>query len=247
MKNILIGQPQPSNEKSPYFELIRKHKVNITFQPFISIEEISTHDFLNQKIKIEKFKSIIFVNKNSINHFFRICKDLKITLPPTFLYFCSNETTALYLKNFIDYKKRKVFFGTDSSYSNLFESILKYKKETPLLYPCALNKDSELIEWLDKGKIAYTPAEMYKIVYENLKDIFVDTKYHIICFLTPASVESFCSNFPNFKQNNTVFFAFGHKTAETLIKKSFKVTIKLPNEITSSLSTSLDSFLSKQG
>ena len=137
IENILITQAKPEGEKSPYFEMAKKYNVKLNFQPFIRVEPISAKDFRKQKIEIPAYSAVIFTSRNAIDHFFRTCEELKITISQHTKYFCITEAVALYLQKFILYRKRKVFYGADGTNKNLFDVINKHKEHEQFLYPCS--------------------------------------------------------------------------------------------------------------
>ena len=218
IKNILITQSRPESDRSPYFELERKYNVQIEFQPFINLEGIPGKDFRKQKIDITMFTSVILTSRNAIEHFFRTCDELKINISQNTKYFCVNESVALFLQKFILYRKRKVFFGSDGTNKNLFETINKHKENEKFLYVCSENQqDNEIESWLKNHNCEYQLAFMYRTVSADVKEILSRHNFEIICFFTPSGVRSLFENLPKYKQNGTYIGCFGlntHKAAE---------------------------------
>src|SRR5215218_7875031 len=202
-KKVLITQPRPESEKSPYFELGRKYDVELDFYPFIRLEAISAKDFRKQKIDIQTHTAVIFTSRNAIDHFFRVCEEMKISVSQDTKYFCITEAVALYLQKFILYRKRKVFYGTDGTNKSLFDVISKHKEHERFIYPCSESFDSEITNWLRSNNCEYATPVLYKIISNDIKEIFIKNTYDVICFFTPGGVKSFLENFPKFEQNGT--------------------------------------------
>jgi len=244
MQNILITQARPENEKSPYFEMARKYKVNLEFQPFIRVEGIPSKEFRKQKIDIPAYSAVIFTSRNAIDHFFRTCEEMKITVSQHTKYFCITEAVALYLQKFILYRKRKVFYGADGTNKSLFDVINKYKEQESFLYPCSQSFDSEITNWLKANDCEYATPVLYSIISNDVKEIFEKNSYDIICFFTPGGVKSFVENFPKFKQNGTRIGAFGDNTFKAASAAGLTLDIKAPQPKMPSMVSALEHFLS---
>lgn len=170
IKSILITQPRPDSEKSPYFELAKKFDVQLDFHPFIRVEGVVSRDFRKQKIDIAGYTAVIFTSRNAIDHFFRICEEMKISVSQDTKYFCIAEAVALYLQKFILYRKRKVFYGADGSNKGLFDVINKHKDNEKFLYPCSETQDNEITTWLKNNRCEYATPVLYRTVSNNVKD-----------------------------------------------------------------------------
>lgn len=245
IQNILITQAKPENDKSPYFELARKYKVNLFFAPFIRVEPIASKEFRKQKIDIPSYTAVIFNSRNAIDHFFRTCEEMRITMSQEAKYFCITESVALYLQKFILYRKRKVFFSSDGTNKNLFEVIDKYKDQERFLYPCSQSFDSEITNWLNSNNCDYAIPVLYEVISNDVKDILTKHNYEIICFFTPLGVKSFTENCPSFNQNGTVIGAFGDNTRKAVIAAGFHPDIIAPQPKAPSMVSALESFLSE--
>ncbi len=243
IQNILISQPRPENEKSPYFELARKFNLNIEFESFIRVEAVSAKEFRKQKIDLSTYTAIIFTSRNSIDHFFRICDEMRITISAEIKYFCVTEAVALYLQKFILYRKRKVFFGTDGTNKSLFGEINKFKAQERFLYPCSENFDSEITNWLIFNKCDYAIPVLYKVISNDVTQILKKHAYQIICFFTPLGVKSFIENCPDYNQNGTLLGVFGDNTFKAVVKAGFHPDIIAPQPETPSMAAALDQFL----
>jgi uroporphyrinogen-III synthase len=244
IQNILVTQARPDNEKSPYFELAKKYKINLSFQPFIRVEPIPSKEFRKQKIDIPSFSAIIFTSRNAIDHFFRTCEEMRITVSQNTKYFCITESVALYLQKFILYRKRKVFYGADGTNKSLFDVINKYKEQENFLYPCSHSFDSEITNWLISNNCVYAIPVLYEIISNDVKEIINKHNYEIICFFTPLGVRSFVENCPSFKQNGTLIGAFGDNTRKAVIAAGMHPDIIAPQPKMPSMVSALENYLS---
>jgi len=243
-QKILITQPRPDSEKSPYFELSKKYSVEIDFHPFIKLEGIPARDFRKQKIEVQNYTGVIFTSRNAIDHFFRICEEMKINVSQDTKYFCITEAVALYLQKFILYRKRKVFFGTDGTNKSMFDVINKHKANEKFLYVCSENQqDNEIVNWLKANDCEFTLAFMYRSVSSDIKDILLKTEYDVICFFTPSGVKSLFDNLPKYKQNGTIIGAFGNNTSKAIEDAGLKLQIKAPLPQTPSMVAALELYL----
>ncbi|NNV56437.1 uroporphyrinogen-III synthase [Limnovirga soli] len=244
-KKILITQPKPESEKSPYFELARKHGVELTFHPFIRLEPIPSREFRRQKIDIVSFTGVIFTSRNAIDHFFRTCDEMKVSINQDTKYFCITEAVALYLQKFILYRKRKVFYGADGTNKSMFDVINKHKENEKLLYVCSENQqDNEIVNWLKNNKCAFQLGFMYRSVSNNVQEALEGKDYHMICFFTPSGVRSLLENYPGFSQNGTLIGAFGNNTIKAIEEAGLTLSIKAPAPQSPSMIAALDQFLS---
>lgn len=242
-KKVLITQPKPEGLKSPYFDLATKYGLALDFHPFIVVEGIPAKDFRKQKIDISAFSAVIFTSRNTIDHFFRICDEMKVTVSQETKYFCITEAVALYLQKFILYRKRKVFYGADGVNKSLFDVINKHKDNEKFLYPCSESFDSEITNWLKNHSCEFATPVLYKIISNDIKDV-IAREYDIICFFTPGGVKSLMENFPKFKQNGTRIGAFGANTFKAAEDAGLTLDIKAPLPQAPSMISALDNFLS---
>src|SRR5437762_3740347 len=168
-QKILITQPRPETDKSPYFELAKRYDVELSFHPFIRLEPIPSKEFRKQKIEIQNFTAVVFTSRNAIDHFFRTCEEMKVSISQDTKYFCITETVALYLQKFILYRKRKVFYGADGTNKSMFEVINKHKENEKFLYVCSENQqDNDIVTWLKNNKCEYQLAFMYRSVSNDI-------------------------------------------------------------------------------
>jgi uroporphyrinogen-III synthase len=245
IKRILITQPRPESDKSPYFELQRKYNLELEFQPFIHLEAIPAREFRKQKIEIPNYSGVIFTSRNAIDHFFRICEEMKINISQDTKYFCITEAVALYLQKFILYRKRKVFYGVDGTNKSLFDVINKHKENEKFLYVCSENQqDNDIVNWLKSNNCGFTLAFMYRSQSTDVKEILIKKEFDVICFFTPSGVKSLFDNLPKFKQNGTVIGAFGSNTFKAVEESGLKLEIKAPDPQAPSMVSALEKYLS---
>jgi uroporphyrinogen-III synthase len=241
---ILITQPRPESDKSPYFELGRKYGVSLDFQPFIQLDAIPAKEFRKQKIDIAAHSAVILTSRNAIDHFFRTCEEMRISVSQDTKYFCITEAVALYLQKFILYRKRKVFYGADGSNKSLFDVISKHKSNEKFLYVCSENQqDSEITGWLKNNGCDFSLAFMYRTVSRDVKELLNTTDFDVICFFTPSGVKSLFDNQPEFRQNGTVIGAFGSNTSKAVEESGLTLGIKAPQPQAPSMVAALDQYL----
>lgn len=241
VKNILVSQPKPDNDKNPYIELARKHSLFMHFRQFIKVEGVSAIDFRTQRVDILQHQAVILTSKQSVDHYFRVCNEMRITVPETMKYFCINEQTAYYLQKYIQYRKRKIFFG-HGTIIDLVDVIRKNREEKFLLPVSDVHKE-QIVDFLDELQIQYTKAVIYKTVSADLSDIKNLNDYDVLVFFTPAGIKSLKQNFPNFKQGNTRIAAFGHATAQCVKQLGYRLDVFAPNPQNPSMSGALDAYI----
>src|SRR5690242_5810456 len=241
--SILISQPKPDAEKSPYFDLAKKFAVKLDFFPFIRVEGVTAKDFRKQKIDIQQYTAVIFTSRHSVDHFFRICEEMKVKVSQDCKYFCITETVALYLQKFILYRKRKVFFGADGSMKNLLEVIARHKDEK-FLQPCSdVGKDNPIASWMKENNCEHASAVLYRTVCNDIRNIMTQQVYDMIVFFTPTGVRSLFENFPDFKQNGTFIGAFGPTTSQAVEEAGLRLDVKAPLPQAPSMVTALEQYL----
>lgn len=240
IKNVLISQPQPENEKSPYSDLARQFNLNLTFRKLIKIESVDNKEFRKLRINILDHTAIIFTSRHAVDHFFSLCEELRITVPETMKYFCVSEAIALYLQKYVQYRKRKIFFGK-SKFPELLELIKKQKGEK-FFFPCALNHTKDTPEMLTANKIDYVIAPIYNTVPDDITDLDL-THFQMIVFFSPFGIESLQTNFPDYKQGETIFAGFGQATITAIEKAGFDVQLKAPTPEAPSMTMALELFL----
>lgn len=242
VRSILVSQPKPTDERSPYFQLAEKYHIKIDFRPFIQVEPVSVKDFRKQKIDILKHTAIIFTSRNAIDHFFAICQEFKVEMPADMKYFCISEQTAHYLQKYIVIRKRKLFVGIKSA-SDLFDYFKKHKSEK-YLFPCSDIRKDDIPDFLTKNGIEFTEAIIYHTVAADLSDL-KDIKYDILAFFSPSGIKSLFQNFPEFKQNNTRIAAFGPTTAQSAREEDLILDIEAPMPNAPSMTGALELYIKK--
>lgn len=240
VKSILVSQPKPEGEKSPYFDLADKYKLKIDFRPFIHVEGIKAQEFRLQKINMGDFSSIILTSKTAADHFFRIAAEMRYEVPETLKYFCISEAVAYYLQKFVTYRKRKIFFGKQTI-EDLVDVMKKHKNEKYLL-PCTDILRDIIPETLEAQKINFDKAIIYRTVASDLSDL-EDVYYDMLVFFSPGGIESLLKNFPDFKQNKTLIAAFGPTTANAVIKNNLRLDVHAPQPNAPSMTAAIENFV----
>src|SRR5690606_11506411 len=242
VKTILVSQPEPKIENSPYFDLIEKQKVKIDFRPFIHVEGVSAKDVRQQKIDINNYTAIILTSRNSVDHFFRVAEEMRFKIPDTLKYFCQSEAVAFYLQKYIVYRKRKIYVGK-SSFSELSPLIKKYKDEKFLL-PNTDKLKPEVPETLNALGVNLKQAIFYETVISDLTDL-ADVFYDVLVFFSPSGIDSLFHNFPDFKQNETRIAAFGSTTIKAAEEMGLRIDIPAPTPDTPSMTMALERYIEK--
>ena len=240
IKTILVSQPKPEGDKSPYFDLADKYKLKIDFRPFIKVEGVSAQEFRSQRIDFNEYTAVIMTSKNAIDHFFRIAQETRYTVPDTLKYFCISEAVALYLQKYVTYRKRKIFFGKQTI-EELMDSMKKHKGEKYLL-PCTDILRDKIPETLEAHNINFTKAMLYRTVASDLSDL-ENVYYDMLVFFSPGGIESLFKNFPDFKQNDTLIAAFGPTTANAVIKNNLRLDVHAPQPNAPSMTAAIENFV----
>lgn len=242
VKTILVSQPEPKIENSPYFDLQEKQKVKIDFRPFIHVEGVSAKDIRQQKVDLNKYTAIILTSRNAVDHFFRVAEEMRFKVPDSMKYFCQSEAVAFYLQKYVVYRKRKIYVGK-STFSELSPLIKKYKDEKFLLPNTDKVKD-EVPNTLNALGVNWKQATFYKTVISDLTDL-ADVYYDILVFFSPSGIESLFQNFPDFKQNETRIAVFGNTTIKAVEEKGLRVDIAAPTPETPSMTMALEKYIEK--
>mgnify|MGYP000911629418 FL=1 len=242
VKTILVSQPEPKVDNSPYFDLQQKHKVKIDFRPFIHVEGVNAKEIRLQKIDLNNFTAIILTSKNSVDHFFRVADEMRYKIPEGLKYFCQSEAVAFYLQKYVVYRKRKIYVG-QKDFIDLTTLLKKYKEEKFLL-PASdqLNAEAKII--LDNLKVNWTQAVFYKTVMSDLTDLS-DVYFDILAFFSPTGIKSLFKNFPDFKQNNTRIAVFGSSTQKEALEHGLRVDIMAPTPEAPSMTMAIDKYIAK--
>lgn len=241
VKNILVSQPKPVDlDKSPYGELCKKFNLKIDFHKFIKVEEVSAQEFRQAKGTFQGHTAVILTSRHAVDHFFRIAKELRYEIPDSTKYFCISESTAYYLQKYVQYRKRKIFHGKQN-FEDLMEVLKKHTDEKFLVPSSDIHKQT-MFQLLDKEKVNYKKAVIYKTVASNLRNLDIGS-YDMIIFFSPAGVKSLLKNFPDFEQNNSLIAAFGPTTAKAVKEAGLKLDIPAPTKSAPSMTMAIDEYL----
>lgn len=236
-----MSQPKPTSEKSPYFDIAAKYGVQIDFHPFIKVESLSPKEFRQQKVSIMDHTAIVFTSRHAIDHFFGLCAEMRLTMPETMKYFCITEQVALYIQKYVQYRKRKVFFGNTGKFDDLMPAIVKHKTEKYLVPMSDVHND-DIKNALDKSKVQHNEVVMYRTVSNpfeegNLSD------YNMVVFFSPAGVASLLTNFPDFKQGDMQIATFGTVTAQAVRDAGLRLDLEAPSVQAPSMTAALELYL----
>ena len=242
VSSILVTQPKPTDDKSPYSLLAAKYGTKVDFRPFIEVQAVDLKEFRKQKIDILAHTAVIFTSRNAVDGFFRICNEAKLEVPADMKYFCISDQTANYLQKYIVIRKRKIFVGEKTAKD--LEEIIKKHKEEKYLFPCSNIRKDEIPVFLKDNGYQYTEAIIYKTVASDLSDL-TDVKYDVLAFFSPSGVHSLFTNFPDFKQNKTRIAAFGPTTAQAVKDAGLILDIEAPLPNAPSMAGALELYIKK--
>ena len=242
VKTILVSQPEPSSEKSPYNRLQNKHKLTIDFRPFIHVEGVDAKEVRQQKIDFKNYDNIILNSRNAVDHFFRLCKEMRYSVPNTTKYFCLSEAVAYYLQKYVVYRKRKIYVGK-GKIEDLENVLNKFETET-FLFPTSDTLKKDVPNFLNSIKLKWTRAILYRTVVSDLSDLR-DVYYDILVFFSPSGIESLFKNFPDFKQNKTRISAYGNSTIKAAEDAGLTVQIKAPTPVSPSMTMAIEQYVEK--
>lgn len=240
IKNILVSQPAPQSDKSPYFEIAEKNNVKIDFRSFIHVEPVETKEFRKHRINILDHSAVIFTSKTSIDNFFRVANEMRVSVPDAMKYFCTSESIAHYLQKYIVYRKRKIFFGK-GRFVDLMELLEKHNGEN-FFVPLSEQHKREIPEMLKENNVNYTIAILYQTVTSDLSDLQM-INYDVLVFFSPSGIRSLMNNFPKFKQNETIIASFGNSTARAVKEAGLRLDIQAPMPNAPSMTMALDLFI----
>ncbi|MDE7119012.1 MAG: uroporphyrinogen-III synthase [Muribaculaceae bacterium] len=242
VKKILVSQPHPASDKSPYFDIAKRHNVELVFRPFIKVEGLSAREFRQQKININDFTAVIFTARQAVDHFFRLCEEMRVTVPDTMKYFCTTEPIALYLQKYIIYRKRKIFHGETGRLDDLIPMLTKHNKDK-YLYAVS-DVTPETAPLLDQHKVNYTRAVMYRTVSNDFgPDEPFD--YDMLLFFSPAGIDSLLKNFPDFNQGDIRIGCLGTATAKAVADAGLRLDLQAPSPKAPSITAAIDLYLTE--
>ncbi|MGF1558420.1 MAG: uroporphyrinogen-III synthase [Flavobacteriaceae bacterium] len=242
VKTILVSQPEPKMENSPYSRIVDKEKVKVDFRPFIHVEGVDAKDVRQQKIDLHHYTAIILTSRNAVDHFFRIADEMRFKVPDTMKYFCQSEAVAFYLQKYVVYRKRKIYVGK-MDFTDLIVLFKKYKDEKFIL-PSSDALKNIVPETLNKLGVNWTRGIFYKTVISDLSDLR-DVYYDVLVFFSPSGIESLLKNFPDFKQNDTRIAVFGDSTVEAATEAGLRIDIKAPTPETPSMTMALQKYITE--
>ncbi|MBL4577839.1 MAG: uroporphyrinogen-III synthase [Flavobacteriales bacterium] len=240
VQSILVSQPQPESAKSPYFGLAEKHKVKIDFRSFIHIEGISAQEFRKDRIAIAEHNAVIFTSRNAVDHYFRMCEEMRVPIRDSVKYFCVSEAIAYYLQKYVVYRKRKIFHGKQT-FSDLIV-VLKKHNEGRFLLPCSDILKQEIPDKLELNELEYSKAVIYRTVCSDLSDL-ADVNYDMLVFFSPSGIKSLFKNFPEFEQNKTRIAAFGPTTAQAVEDAGLTLNVRAPLPHAPSMTMAIEDYL----
>lgn len=244
IKNILISQPQPADfEKSPYGEISRKFNVNIAFRKFFRIEGIPAREFRKDRINMLDFSAVIFNSRNAVDHYFRMCKEMRVEVPETMKYFCISESTAYYLQKYVQFRKRKIFHSKEN-FSLLTDLIKKHKTEKFLL-PCSDIHKQEIPHILEENKVFYKKAVIYRTLANDLSDLDI-TQFDMVVFFSPSGIKSLQKNFPDYVQGDMLIGSFGSSTSKAVKEAGLTLHLEAPTQMAPSMTMAIDQFLQSE-
>ena len=241
IESILISQPKP--ERSPYFDIGEKWGIQIDWRPFIHVEPVTEKEFRKNRLRPDEYTAIIFTSKNSIEHFFRMCEEMRVKMSQQTKYFCLSEAIANYLQKFIVYRKRKVFVGVRKIH-DLEAAFNKHKENEKFLLPCSNLGSKDVVKYLEDNNVNYKEAMMYRTVSSDLSDL-KDITYDCLVFFSPLGIQSLYENFPDFKQNETRIAVYGNSTSKAVEERGLTINIKAPAPESPSMSMALKNYLNK--
>jgi uroporphyrinogen-III synthase len=243
IKKILVSQPKPATEKSPYFDITAKYGVDIVFRPFIKVESYTAKEFRQQKISILSHSAIVFTSRHAIDHFFNLCQSLRVTIPETMKYFCVSEAVSLYIQKYVQYRKRKMFFGTTGKIDDLLPIMLKHKTEK-FLIPMSDVHNDDIKNMMEKNHLQHTEAVMYRTVSNDFSKEEV-MGFDLLAFFSPAGVSSLMKNVPDFVQGDIKIATFGTTTAQAVKTAGLRLDLAAPTVQAPSMAAALDMFIKK--
>ena len=231
IKKILVSQPKPTSEKSPYYDIANRFGVELVFRPFIKVEGMSSREFRAQKVSILDYTAVVFTSRHAIDHFFTLAKEMRITIPEDMKYFCVTETIALYIQKYVQYRKRKVFFGTTGKVDDLIPTMVKHKTEKYLVPMSDVHNDA-VANLLDSKKLIHKEVVMYKTVSNDFTEEEVKNfDYDMLIFFSPSGIESLTKNFPDFNQGEIAIGTFGPATAKAVQDAGLRLDLQAPTEV----------------
>ena len=242
IKSILVSQPKPADiSKTPCADMMKKYGVNFTFEKFIKLDDVTASELRQEHIKLPEYTAIILTSRNAIDHFFRVAKEMRYTVPETLKYFCINESTAYYLQRYVQYRKRKVFYG-NQTLSDLID-IMKKHKDEKYLYCCSDISSDATIDLLTAAKLNFTKAVMFRTVPADLRDVVKIENYDMLVFFSPMGIQSLKENFPEFQQGDVAIGGFGDATCQAIVDAGFELNFRAPTQTAPSMTMAIEEYV----
>ena len=243
IKKILVSQPKPTSEKSPYYTIAERFDVDLVFRPFIKVEGLTSKEFRQQKVSIADYTAIVFTSRHAIDHFFKLCKELRVNISEDMKYFCVTEAISLYIQKYVPYRKRKIFFGSTGKVADILPQMVKHKNEKYLVPMSDVHKD-DIKELLDSKNLKHTECVMYRTVSNDFTEEEVaNFDYDMLVFFSPVGVDALTKNFPDFKQKDIVIATFGPATARAVKEAGLRLDLEAPTEKYPSMTGALQHYL----
>ena len=245
IKSILVSQPKPADiSKTPFADMMKKYGVNFTFEKFIKLDDVTASELRQEHIKLPEYTAIILTSRNAIDHFFRVAKEMRYTVPETLKYFCINESTAYYLQRYVQYRKRKVFYGNQTL--NDLIDIMKKHKDEKYLYCCSDISSDATIDLLTAAKLNFTKAVMFRTVPSDLKDVIKINDYDMLVFFSPMGIQSLKVNFPDFVQGDVAIGGFGDATCQAIVDAGFTLNFHAPTQTAPSMTMAIEEYVAAE-
>ena len=245
IKSILVSQPKPADiSKTPFADMMKKYGVNFTFEKFIKLDDVTASELRQEHIKLPEYTAIIITSSNAIDHFFRVAKEMRYTVPETLKYFCINESTAYYLQRYVQYRKRKVFYGNQTL--NDLIDIMKKHKDEKYLYCCSDISSDSTIDLLTAAKLNFTKAVMFRTVPSDLKDVIKINDYDMLVFFSPMGIQSLKVNFPDFVQGDVAIGGFGEATCQAIVDAGFTLNFHAPTQTAPSMTMAIEEYVAAE-
>ncbi len=246
VKKILVSQPRPASDKSPYYDIAERFNVELVFRPFIKVEGLTPKEFRQQKINILDYTAVVFTSRHAIDHYFTLAKEMRVTIPEDMKYFCVTESIALYIQKYAQYRKRKVFFGTTGKMPDLLPTMVKHKTEKYLV-PLSDVHNDDICNLLESKKLVHKECVMYRTVSNDFSEEEIKTfDYDMLIFFSPSGIQSLIKNFPNFNQGSIAIATFGPATSRAVTEAGLRLDLEAPSEKYPSMTAALNHYLLTQ-
>ncbi|MCI6839180.1 MAG: uroporphyrinogen-III synthase [Prevotella sp.] len=245
IKKILVSQPQPTSDKSPYYDIARDFGVELVFRPFIKVEGLSSKEFRQQKISLLDFTAVVFTSRHAIDNYFKLAKEMRVNIPEDMKYFCVTETISLYIQKYVQYRKRKVFYGNTGKIDDVVPLMVKHKSEKFLVPLSSVHNDA-MTKLLDAKKLNHTECVMYRTVSNDFTEEEARAfDCDMLVFFSPTGIKAFTKNFPGFEQGDVKIATFGPATAKAVEAEGLRLDLQAPTKECPSMTSALKAFLSK--